>query len=337
MTRSDMPNDSPDDWSRLARHLAGEDDDAERTRRWIAADPTRTAEADEATSAWHATAPAVDAAAARRAERTADTDAAWARLTARMDAPSSSTTTPRAVPNGTRYVVAAMLAAAAVLAIVVARRPSASPRTYATALGQRATVYLPDGSRAELRSGSTLRVAANGRDVELAGEAAFTVKHDAAHPFRVHARGAVAEDLGTVFDVRAYPEDAAVRVVVAEGAVSVRSFTGKGAPAALHRGDVAALDAAGAVTVTHVDDPDALVAWSRDRLVFRGERLDDVVADLSRTFARRIVVHDSSLAARRVTLDAPARTLTETLGTLGALLGVSIRSAGDSVMLEVGR
>jgi len=180
--------------------------------------------------------------------------------------------------------------------------------------------------------------------VELTGEAIFTVVHDSARPFRVLAGPSVTEDVGTVFAVRAYAGDSAVRVVVAEGAVSVarRATAGQGASrgAALAAGDVATLDArdpAGAVTVTHVDDPRAYLAWSRDRLVFRNERLAAVVADLGRAFDARIVVADPALAERRVTLDMPTRTLAATLETLSALLGVEARPAGDSVILAMPR
>ena len=59
------------------------------------------------------------------------------------------------------------------------------------------------------------------REVELEGEAYFAVVHDAARPFAVRAHGAVATDVGTAFDVRAYPEDAGARIAVTEGAVAV--------------------------------------------------------------------------------------------------------------------
>jgi len=58
--------------------------------------------------------------------------------------------------------------------------------------------------------------------VYLQAEAYFVVTHDAARPFRVHARDAVAHDLGTRFVVRAYAELPRIEVIVAEGAVSLR-------------------------------------------------------------------------------------------------------------------
>src|SRR5690349_5983425 len=89
-------------------------------------------------------------------------------------------------------------------------------REFATGRGQRATIRLVDGSRVELGYASTLRVRqidGGRRELFLEGEAVFDVVHDESRPFIVHAANATTEDLGTVFSVRAYPGDSAVRVV----------------------------------------------------------------------------------------------------------------------------
>ena len=54
------------------------------------------------------------------------------------------------------------------------------------------------------------------RAVTLEGEAAFLPTHDAKHPFMVRTAQAVTQDIGTTFEVSAYPEAPATRVVVAE-------------------------------------------------------------------------------------------------------------------------
>src|SRR5579862_4498045 len=67
------------DWSRIARYFAGECSlaEAEATRQWLASDPSRALEADDLRRVWSAT-PVSGAAA--------DTDTAWHRLSARMQA-----------------------------------------------------------------------------------------------------------------------------------------------------------------------------------------------------------------------------------------------------------
>jgi ferric-dicitrate binding protein FerR (iron transport regulator) len=100
-------------------------------------------------------------------------------------------------------------------------------RTLTAPAGQRVPVSLPDGSQVILSPGSTLRYAAATfgttarREVHLEGEAYFDVDHDARRPFVVRAGDLVAEDLGTEFVVRAYPEDEYGRVIVREGLVGL--------------------------------------------------------------------------------------------------------------------
>ncbi|MDT9096625.1 FecR family protein, partial [Escherichia coli] len=72
-----------------------------------------------------------------------------------------------------------------------------------TAAGQRRVLTLGDGTRIEMSGGTRLtldhhdnRIAALDR-----GQALFTVRHDAAHPFTLTAGGVAVRDLGTVFDV----------------------------------------------------------------------------------------------------------------------------------------
>src|SRR3982751_821192 len=88
------------------------------------------------------------------------------------------------------------------------------------AVAQQTRVTLGDGTRVVLNAGSRLSYADDfgrgTRDVVLDGEGYFDVVHDASRPFRVLARGSVAQDVGTRFVVRAYPEQRAVDVVVTD-------------------------------------------------------------------------------------------------------------------------
>ncbi len=343
-----------EDWSRLARHLAGEQDEtaAAAVRTWLARERTPVADANEGLSTWHAVAPLVHAAARDRQSFQEETDQALARLNSRLAiAPA------RPVRRVGR--LGAGIAAALVIAVPLAYqmgKPRMEWRTYTTGAAQRSSVVLPDGSQVELRASSRLDVrsgrrslmawatrqaAPEARMVRLQGEARFIVTHDRQRPFRVLAGKAVAEDLGTDFSVRAYPDDASVRVAVREGAVAVRPQAARGdsadytRPAAmLAPGDVAMLDGAGVMVVTRNVDVATLDGWVGDRLVFRSQPLHTVLAQLNWTFDGRATVHDDATAERRVTIDIPARTLEAALRTLAALLDLDLVTQGDSIVLR---
>jgi len=88
------------------------------------------------------------------------------------------------------------------------------------------TIKLPDGSTVKLNAGSSLKYpekfAETMRKVILSGEAFFDIIHDSNHPFVVEINNVEIEDLGTSFNISAYPGMDQVVVNVVTG--SVRLF-----------------------------------------------------------------------------------------------------------------
>ncbi len=174
---------------------------------------------------------------------------------------------------------------------------------YVTGQGQKSIVDLPDGTRVTLDAESAVDVAfaAGRRDVRLLrGRAFFDVAHDRAHPFAVQAGGRVVTALGTQFDVRLTP--GAVRVVLAEGSVSVASAPdGPSAPTVkLAPGqDFSAQDhKAGKVSSTDLDEA---LAWKQGVVEFQDRPLSDAIEVLNRYTRAQIVIKDPKIAALRIT------------------------------------
>ena len=125
------------------------------------------------------------------------------------------------------------------------------PTTLAAPYGETLTATLPDGSRAELNSGTTLTYAAafgkKERRVRLSGEAFFSVRRDE-QPFVVETANAEVTVLGTRFNVLAWPGPSAdhTTVAVASGQVRVAARQGDAQAVTLGPGQQSVL-AAGAV------------------------------------------------------------------------------------------
>lgn len=89
--------------------------------------------------------------------------------------------------------------------------------------GRRTQVSLPDGTHVWLNSGSKLvyptQFVNDSRTIYLAGEAVLEVSTDPHKPFLVKTDACDVQVLGTVFDVRAYPEDKTTVVALKEGKV----------------------------------------------------------------------------------------------------------------------
>jgi transmembrane sensor len=174
---------------------------------------------------------------------------------------------------------------------------------YLTGEGQKSIVDLPDGTRVTLDADSALDVAFAGgrRDVRLLkGHAFFDVAHDRDRPFAVRAAERVVTALGTQFDVRL--ASGALRVVLAEGSVSVSSPSGGASapPVRLSPGQAFSAPSRGAGQVSPADLDEAL-AWKQGVVEFRDQPLSEAVGVLNRYTRAQIVVRDPKVAALRIT------------------------------------
>ncbi len=359
-----------DDWRVvLDRYLAGEcsPEEAAIVQQSLAADPDRAAWAallEQARDRSGRVASGTDARAAldrvrARIAQAPTPTSARAESSARRDIGpprlAGASRHPRPWGAGGRHAwrVAAVAASVVValgigVTIGVGRQGagfSAAPgREYTTAAGQRLSITLVDGTRLTLAPATRVRVAADygrsarARGVELEGEAYFVVVHDAAHPFMVRALGAVAQDIGTAFDVQAYPADTAVRVAVAEGRVSVHAVApakgGASTPAGeAQAGDVATV-ANGAVGVEHGADVASLTGWTKGELMFRGVPLGAVLAELGRWYDIDFRLTDSSLAGQQLTATVNTQSVDQVLRDIVSALGVRCERRGRVVTVS---
>ncbi len=196
--------------------------------------------------------------------------------------------------------IAASLAVA-VLPGILAQQATAE--TYATGKGERKRVTLADGSIVDLNAETRLSVtyARSERKIELAeGEAIFDVTHDAKRPFTVAAANREVRVLGTQFDVRQRQGD--LTVTVARGRVQVRPMTAStpGRQFTLTPGQRLEVARSGREEL-QVVDPQEAFSWRAGRLIYRGEPLANVVADLNRQYVEQIEVSDPELGKMPVT------------------------------------
>jgi len=321
---------TPDD-ALLARYLAHECTPAEAAsvRQWIAADPDRARAVERLRATFDAAAPP---------HERPDVESMWAQVRAHH---------PMSLPPARRrpfpvsiLVAAAVLVVAVLVDRAISRRSAThgAVREIATSIGQRATIDLADGSRVILGPRSRISTPEHfgegPRDVTLDGEAYFEVRHDSTHPFRVHAAGGVAEDIGTRFVVRAYAGEPALRVVVAEGRVSVTRSGG--APVALGAGQLASFDDAGAASVRPVDTA-AYVAFSDGRLVFDGTPLDEVVSELGRWYDLDVHLAAPEFAGHHISASFTGLAEDDVLGAVAAAAGLRYTRQGRTVTFSRAR
>jgi transmembrane sensor len=216
--------------------------------------------------------------------------------------------------------------------------PQLAWREYVTTPGQREIVTLADGTEFTLGPASRLRVAPDyGRSrrlIRLEGEAYFAVTHDPVQPFTVLAGTALAEDVGTHFVVRAYPDQPDVRLVVTEGAVALADSARRTLPELLEAGNLGRVDAAGSVTVTPIANVDAYVAWTRNELVFDHMPMREVVVELSRWYDLDIHLADSSLANQQLLASFKNEPVRDVLHAIAATMDATVERSGRDVVFR---
>jgi transmembrane sensor len=200
-------------------------------------------------------------------------------------------------PRTRRWVTGGLLAAASLATLLLAL-PSIQADRYRiqTAAGERRTVTLDAGTRVVMNGGTIM--AFDRKDPRFAslesGEALFQVAHDEARPFTLHMGDDSVRDVGTIFNV--VRATGGIRVAVREGKVV---YNPDAQAVALNPGQ--ALVAPAGSRDIRVEDlsADAVGAWEQGRLVYDGDPLSQVAADLERMLGIAIAV-DPAIARRPV-------------------------------------
>ena len=247
-----------------------------------------------------------------------------------------------------RALRAGTAAALAALALLLWADPALQRQTLATAVGQRQSWQLADGSEVRLNTGSRVQV---GAAPALAppgagpGEASFEVSHAFWHgwvpwlqrPFTVQAGGVVVQDIGTVFGVHRHEDGADITVL--QGRVRVHSMEGGGAPVELSTGQhlrtragrplpqlVPAEAGDGAAAL-------AALAWREGRLVLDGTPLSEAVAQMQRYRSAPIVLADRHAAQLRISGQFDLDRIDQLLDLLPRLAPVQVRHEDDGRVL----
>ena len=174
-------------------------------------------------------------------------------------------------------------------------------QTISSRQGMVSQFFLADGTKVWLNSGSELQFPnhfiGDFREVKLRGEAYFEVVKNKRQPFRVNASELNVEVLGTSFDVANYKDEKRTEVILVEGKVSLAVKKGSELieRGVLHPGQMGVYcDSTGKVRTEEVS-VDKYIAWRDGNLIFRDDKMDEVVKRLSRWFNVQIFINDPDI------------------------------------------
>jgi transmembrane sensor len=216
------------------------------------------------------------------------------------------------------------IAASAVLALIATplMLGGRDLQSFETKPGETRTIALNDGSRIELNGGTRLELdRADDRYARLeSGEAAFTIRHDAANPFTLDVGDSQLVDVGTLFNVR--HGDDGLELAVGEGAVS---FNPDDEALLVTAGNQLNFAQNAARPMLSATDPQSVGGWRTGKLIYRDAQISRIALDLSRSFGATVTV-DPKISGKRFSgIIQVDRDQAATLRKVERLLGVKAK------------
>lgn len=159
--------------------------------------------------------------------------------------------------------------------------------------GKKTLIHLSDGSKVYLNAESKIRYPENfksDRRIFLDGEAFFEVAKDSLHPFAVVAGDLTTTALGTSFNIKSFPEESQVSLVLVTGRVKAE-VSKMDAPTFLNPGQGISLSRdSGQLMETFEANLEQTLFWKEGILHFEQVSFMDLLTQLERWYGVEITV-----------------------------------------------
>lgn len=231
--------------------------------------------------------------------------------------------------------------------------------------GSKSDIILPDSSHVILNAGSTIRYRSdfntNNRDIDLTGEAYFKVAKNASLPLIVTAGNLNVKAIGTEFNIKAYHDESFIETTLIEGKVEISQLGDS-----IETGQVIDLnpnqkaiyikesDSYKLEKVQDLNSPVAepvktiydnilispkvdinqVVAWTKGKLIIKGESLDNLCIELQRKYDVSFVLGDEEISKYRFTGVLLDETLEQVLNVIKLTAPIAYRLEGKTVILN---
>ncbi len=227
---------------------------------------------------------------------------------------------------------------------------------YATHVGEQKIIGLPDGSTVNLNTNSEVEVVYSDRQRKIylkRGEAHFAVQHNPQRPFVVYVGTGSVTAVGTAFNIEY--NKGFVDVIVTDGVVEVESslaerqskgfsdspVDGSTDPnqkivtkTRVKVGHKAVFDEiVRSVKVVDSKDIERELAWQAGNLIFEGDRLEDVIAEVTRYTKSRIVIHGAALRDLQIGGSFKTGETDAMLDALQSSFGIAVTRMSDNLVV----
>jgi transmembrane sensor len=172
----------------------------------------------------------------------------------------------------------------------------------------------------------------NNRDIVLSGEAYFNVKHETQKAFIVEAEGTRIKDIGTAFNIKAYPDSNLVKVFVESG--EVMFYTKDDPGIKLTRGETGFYNKSSRSFKKVNQEESNILSYKTKVFVFQNSRLSEVIRELNSVYQSNIRLSSSDLLNCKITVRFENEDLDRIVGVIGETLELTVSQTNDGYILE---
>lgn len=225
-----------------------------------------------------------------------------------------------------------------------------------TKTGSHSKVILPDSTIVWLNGGSKLTYDKSFnqeiREVSLIGEAYFDVAKNARKPFIIHTRQMDIKVLGTVFNVKSYPEDKSSETSLIHGSIEVTMKQGSGEKIILKPKDKLtvtgsasnvsspekqnipiAISKIGSINYLPADSTIIETSWVDNKLIFRDKPFLELSAELERKYGVQFIFQDEEAKALMFNGNFKNENISQALKALQLANNFSYEIINDSILI----
>ncbi len=232
-------------------------------------------------------------------------------------------------------------------------------------LGAKSFVELPDGTKVWINAGSKIAYDNNYgktvREIQLTGEAYFSVKGNKKIPFLVRTSDIVVKALGTKFNVKAYPDEGTITTTLEEGKVVLSSshnsgvkdfvelqprqkgtfFKGKGKDLSnmltkemQEDENVIITEGGSFIKIDRVVRTELLTSWKDDTWIIQGEPLGTLAPILERRFDVLIIFDSDESKQFKFTGKIRKETIEQIMEALELTAPIHYKINNNSILIK---
>lgn len=209
--------------------------------------------------------------------------------------------------------------------------------------GQKKEIALPDNSMVFLNSGSSVSIPSDfgdhKREISFTGEAFFIIKHNALKPFTLRADKLTISDLGTSFDVKAYPGEERISVAVKTGKVGVAKQTPAGKTEifanAMTPGQQMTYSRTKNTHTLSMVPADGIAMWRNNKLRFDNASFEEIAAQLERWYNVTVKLDNNEKQDKRYTISFANEPIDRVLEVLSKLSGATYKINNRNISINL--